>query len=929
MNDTIKYDLFLSYNSQDRDAVAEIRQQLLQPTHPLKTFIDRESLTLGKRWFEEIQDALVNSRAVAVFYGKHGLGRWQNLEMILALDLQATTDSDADILVIPVLLPGADLNNAPRFLLLNSYLDLRSGHTPSDLSRLAQAVLRQPITLDTLPADHELRNPYRGLDYFREQDAPLFFGRDQVAEKLLHKVNSAKLITLVGNSGTGKSSVIRAGLIPLLRKQHAPDKTWEVLVCIPALNNVNPFHNLAAVFLQSWGNSADEIVIKRPDIETTLRTTLSLVDSIQQTLNKSLDADKLLLVIDQFEELLNFDTAAEESPNSQPTIESQPKPKTDFELFVELLLNAITGPNCAVLLSIRGDYYGSVTERHARLGEIIEEGTVTLRRLDDEQLGEIIEKPAKLGGGQFQDGLAQRISDDVQKQPGNLALLEFALTQLWNHRQGHLLTHDAYDTQVGKLEGAISQKADEILKSPDVSNPKLALAAITRLVRVSASEADGGDTRQRLPLTEFKDEERANLEPFIKARLLVASGSCDDEAAATNEHTTHLGPTLEVAHEALIRHWPTLQKVINGKRPLFLWRQSIRTQYEKWQQLSHANPKDPKIQALALQGYPLQLGLKWLKEYPHDLVGAEPEFIAFSKQLAKNAGRLYRWLGGFAIVLLILIVTGVTTFIWTEQNNANWRFAPRAAWTRVIYLFGFRPDWIPKMQKLEAGSFQMGSDKDTEEEPAQHSVSVKSFSIGIYEVKFSEFQPFIDDIEQDLYRCPQRKPKIDDEGWGLGEQPTINVSWHDAVCYSDWLSFLTGAHFHLPSEAQWEYAVRAGTSGDYYWEHQAEAEAKDFAWFNKNAKGQTHPVGQLKPNAFGLFDMSGNVWEWVADCWHDNYEGAPENDLPWKHEQNGGCSLRVLRGGSWGDRLENLRSANRGRGFPGRFTGIGFRLAQD
>ena len=255
MNDTaLKYDLFLSYNSQDHEAVADMRQQLLQLPQPLNTFIDRESLTLGKRWFEEIQDALLDSRAVAVFYGKHGLGRWQNLEMILALDLQATTDTDADILVIPILLPGADLNHAPRFLLLNSYLDLRSGHSPQSLTRLAQAVLRQPTTLDSLPAHHELRNPYRGLDYFREEDAPLFFGRDQVAQKLLNKVNSAQLITLVGNSGTGKSSVVRAGLIPLLRKQHIPDISWDVLICIPALNNVNPFHNLAAAFLESWGN---------------------------------------------------------------------------------------------------------------------------------------------------------------------------------------------------------------------------------------------------------------------------------------------------------------------------------------------------------------------------------------------------------------------------------------------------------------------------------------------------------------------------------------------------------------------------------------------------------------------------------------------------------------------------------------------------
>ena len=121
MNGTVpKYDLFLSYNSRDQKTVAEIRQLLQQLSQSLDTFIDRESLALGKRWFEEIQSALLDSRAVAVFYGHHGLGRWQNQEMILALDLQATAETGYDFLVIPILLPGADLQNAPRFLSLNT-----------------------------------------------------------------------------------------------------------------------------------------------------------------------------------------------------------------------------------------------------------------------------------------------------------------------------------------------------------------------------------------------------------------------------------------------------------------------------------------------------------------------------------------------------------------------------------------------------------------------------------------------------------------------------------------------------------------------------------------------------------------------------------------------------------------------------------------
>ena len=171
---------------------------------------------------------------------------------------------------------------------------------------------------------------------------------------------------------------------------------------------------------------------------------------------------------------------------------------------------------------------------------MIEKGTLTLKRLEDKQLREIIEKPATLGGGKLQDGLAERIIDDVEKQPGNLALLEFALTLLWNYQHDGWLTHDAYENEVGKLEGAISNKADEILQSPEVGNPQLALMALTRLVRVSSSEADGGDTRQRVPLKEFNPAERACLEPFVKARLLVASGSWheSDDQILTARHAS-------------------------------------------------------------------------------------------------------------------------------------------------------------------------------------------------------------------------------------------------------------------------------------------------------------------------------------------------------------------------------------------------------
>ena len=151
------------------------------------------------------------------------------------------------------------------------------------------------------------------------------------------------------------------------------------------------------------------------------------------------------------------------------------------------------------------------------------------------------------------------------------------------------------------------------------------------------------------------------------------------------------------------------------------------------------------------------------------------------------------------------------------------------------------------------------------------------------------------------------------------------VSYDDALAYIAWLNQTSGKNYRLTSEAEWEYACRAGTTSQHYW---GEGDAKDYAWFADNSGDKTHPVGQKKPNAFGLYDMSGNVWEWVQDNWHENYQGAPDNGSAW--ETAGADAPRVVRGGSWYSPLHNLRSAQRNGSNPvNRNNSLGFRLAQD
>ena len=167
----------------------------------------------------------------------------------------------------------------------------------------------------------------------------------------------------------------------------------------------------------------------------------------------------------------------------------------------------------------------------------------------------------------------------------------------------------------------------------------------------------------------------------------------------------------------------------------------------------------------------------------------------------------------------------------------------------------------------------------------------------------------------------------DNNGWGRGRRPVINVSWDDAVAYTKWLSEQTSKRYRLPSEAEWEYAARAGTTTKYSWgkkigRNRANCDGCGSQWDNK----KTGPVGSFPANAWGLHDMHGNVWEWVQDCWNDSYRGAPTDGSAW---EGGDCSRRVMRGCSWSFSPGFLRATNRGLFTTGdRGVSIGFRIAR-
>jgi formylglycine-generating enzyme required for sulfatase activity len=213
-----------------------------------------------------------------------------------------------------------------------------------------------------------------------------------------------------------------------------------------------------------------------------------------------------------------------------------------------------------------------------------------------------------------------------------------------------------------------------------------------------------------------------------------------------------------------------------------------------------------------------------------------------------------------------------------------------------------------ELLEIPAGSFLMGSKERDSEQPI-HKVTIQAFRIGKYPVT------------QGQYEAVRGKNPSYFTG---ADCPVENVSWHDAVEFCQKLSQMTGQRVSLPSEAQWEYACRAGSAGKYCFGDDV-SKLGNYAWFLFNSSRQTHPVGQKNPNGWGVYDMHGNVWEWCADAWHANYRGAPANEIVWDSTEKN--MSRVLRGGSWYYNPGYCRSATRNKDQPGYgLNNVGFRV---
>jgi len=485
--------------------------------------------------------------------------------------------------------------------------------------------------------------PYRGLRPFREQDARFFAGREAFAKRLLEMTLTRNFVAVVGPSGSGKSSVVQAGLVPLLRQQQPPHETWELLSFTPG---DRPFHRLSTAivpFLESPLLESERLTEANRLGDLLAARKLQLSALWDRVIAELKGFDRLLVIGDQFEELFAL------------------APQPEQPAFLETILEGLSMPRVTLLLTLRADFYAHALSRSRDLSDRLQNGIANLGPMTVDELKRAIVEPADRVGLEFEPGLVERILSDVMEQPGNLPLLQFALTELWNTRQGALLTYSSYDS-VGRVAGAVATRAEAEFNRHTPEQQSQIRRLFTRMVRVSPPEEGGEDVRQRIDLNELDQESRKVVQRLAAAdtRLLVIGR---DESTGRE--------TVEVAHEALIRKWDRVREWLNEDREFLLWRQRLRTGLAEYERTGG----DP---GSLLRGAPLGEAERWCLGRPQELAERERRYISDSIAIRErgrkeeewrrqsevaNAKRLRRLTWGLGL-LLLLTVAGTSFTLW-------------------------------------------------------------------------------------------------------------------------------------------------------------------------------------------------------------------------------------------------------------------------
>lgn len=916
---------FLSYNTQDHALMEALESALRQKDAGAHIFFAPKSLRAGSYFLPELAKEITNSNVFVLLVGEKGIGRWQVIEYYEAFDKRI---NDPSYPVVLVLHTGQAAPGLPFLHQLHRIVtsDPASEDTIGKLFQAADGAETTPGELWRHTA------PYRGLAAMTESDSDFFFGRGRETVDVINVLAGSpdKLPILLGNSGVGKSSLAQAGIMAALTRQGWPDNVsnagpwpqvfqnsrgWCFLTVRPG---VEPIKALTETFLETWqlDRTSTEWPRRRAEwVEDLLGGKLNLRDLLDQTERRYAELQQpkplaFFLYIDQGEELY---VRAEERHRRR---------------FSEFIAQALGDPRLRVLMSLRADFSGALQNDEPLFEAYYR---VEVPPLREAQLREVVSRPAEVLSARFETDhlaadIARRTAEESTKDAGALPLLSYLLDDMWSAmvaREDGMLRLPAAAIELGSV---LVGRANAFLSDHPQSEETLRRLLTLKLATV---RQDGEPTRRRALRSEFTDEEWRLVSELADHpnRLLVT--------ATPEGGVTH----AEVAHEAIFRRWEKLREWIAAEREFLIWKSGLEGDRHGWD----AAPTEAKADAL-LMGLKLAQAQSWLATRAPDLPKPDREFIeqsikrdALEREQRKGLRRRTHQMAALAGMLVL----GIAGLAWSNWDYLGARAVMLAekVWPKVLTADAERAAApgqafkecadCPEMVAVPAGEFMMGSPNDEKgrngDEDPQHKVTIaQPFAVSRFEITSDE-----------LYACGLLGGCVwsaPDTGSDRGMRPVMNVSWDDAQQYVAWLSKRTGKLYRLLSEAEWEYAARAGSVTGYSWgdeigKSNANCIGCGSPWVGSHwTKMQTAPVGSFAANAFGLHDMHGNVSEWTEDCYHEKYDGAPPDGSAWTA---GDCTSRVVRGGSWLNNPGDLRSANRSR-LPAnhRSDAVGFRVGR-
>jgi formylglycine-generating enzyme required for sulfatase activity len=795
---------------------------------------------------------------------------------------------------------------------------------------------------------------YPGLRSFGLEpvEHELFFGRRQETADLVQHIIGNRLTVLYGKSGLGKTSLLQAGVFPELRER-----------------------GFLPLRVRLAGYQREPMTLLRTELTAEIQRETELDPGVEMVTREGADSWWGLfknavfwqgtrvaipcLVLDQFEEIFTLCSPAERQALAEQLshlVNGTVPPKELNAMRTGATTLSEEPPELRLVLSLRTEYVGRLQELFPRIPAILTR-RFSIAPLDRERAADAVLKPAALPGDRFatqpfsyDDEALERVlhhldtEDSGEIEPYQLQLqcreIERQVAQLQAAGQRQVRVDRQLVGDQDKLDQVVQHfyrdALDGLQQSARDARPGPLAAVRGRRARRAAralcelgllsGEGHRWQMNEGQILQDYPALDRPLLDYLVEQRLLRREARGKDYVYEL-AHDSLAGP---VFRQRATRLTPQAKKgllvaaavVALVVASLLAYTSLLERQKRYLTAEEAAATRTNEAYSDAAKNLVANL-----KEQNQRLV---EELESANGQIEQLIDRNDRMLAALDAAQTEGIspeqAAAAAARLQADSEQSRQQQLSRG---KTIARLTEQRVSVPAMVALRGGAFTMGCLQKNEgcqkhELPA-HKVVMPAFSIGQHEVTFENYDPFA---------LATGRILPDDLGWGRGKRPVFNVNWSDASAYAEWLGRQLQQDCRLPSEAEWEYAARAATTTAYAVpapKGSNDITGRGLANCGRCASEQndmtTAPVGSFPANAWGLYDMQGNVWEWTQDCWHDTYHAAPENGSPWLKNGGGDCSARVLRGGSWNNGTGDLRSAFRTREDPSfRHNSIGFRV---